>query len=165
MTTRQASIALLTIHALLLASAVVACGAEEAADTVALNGKIYTVDQDRAWAGAIAVKGTDIVYVGDDEGARAFIGDETTVADLKGKFLMPGFVSTHEHPLFVMALSSGLSKVLLVTWKVVAPSTSTPARSFPRKLTPDTVTPESVTICSPSPTQTSRFSTIIGPRR
>ena len=52
------------------------------ADTVALNGKIYTVNPKQPWAEAVAIKGTDIVYVGDNEGSKAFIGKETTVADL-----------------------------------------------------------------------------------
>jgi predicted amidohydrolase YtcJ len=79
------------------------------ADTVALNGKIYTVNPKQPWAEAVAIKGTDIVYVGDNEGSKAFIGKETTVADLKGKFVMPGIVSTHEHPLMTMAVTSGLT--------------------------------------------------------
>ena len=81
----------------------------EPADTVDLNGKIYTVNEKQPWAQAVAVKGTDIVYVGDNKGAKAFIGKDTTVADLKGKFVMPGIISTHEHPLMVMALQSGLT--------------------------------------------------------
>ena len=79
------------------------------ADTVGLNGKIYTVNEKQPWAQAVAVKGTDIVFVGDNKGAKAFIGNDTNVADLKGKFMMPGIISTHEHPLMVMALASGLN--------------------------------------------------------
>ncbi|UCD58121.1 MAG: amidohydrolase [Candidatus Hydrogenedentota bacterium] len=79
------------------------------ADTVALNGKIYTSNPKQPWAKAVAIHGTDIVYVGDNEGAKKFIGEKTTVADLRGKFMMPGIISTHEHPLMVMALASGLT--------------------------------------------------------
>jgi hypothetical protein len=78
------------------------------ADTVAINAKIYTVNPDQPWAEAIAIEGTDIVYVGDNKGAQAFIGPKTTVGDMQGRFIMPGIVSTHEHPLMVMALQSGL---------------------------------------------------------
>jgi predicted amidohydrolase YtcJ len=83
--------------------------AAEPADTVALNGKIYTVDPEQPWAEAIAVKGPDIVYVGDKDGAKAFIGKNTTVGDLKGRFVMPGIVSTHEHPFMVMVMKSALN--------------------------------------------------------
>ena len=81
----------------------------EPADTVALNGKIYTSNPKQPWAEAVAIKGTDIVYVGDNEGAKTSVGKQTTVADLRGKFMMPGIISTHEHPLMVMALQSGLT--------------------------------------------------------
>ena len=31
------------------------------------------------------------------------------MGDLKGKFMIPGIISTHEHPLIVMALQTGLN--------------------------------------------------------
>jgi predicted amidohydrolase YtcJ len=80
----------------------------EAADYVVQNGKIYTSNQKQPWAEAIAIKGENIVYVGDDKGAQPFKGKNTIVADLRGKFMMPGIVTTHEHPLMVMGLFSGL---------------------------------------------------------
>lgn len=46
--------------------------------------------------------------MGDDEGAHAFKGKDTIVADLPGKFMMPGIVATHEHPLMTMGVLSGL---------------------------------------------------------
>ena len=51
--------------------------AAEPADTVAINGKIYTVNPKQPWAEAIAIKGDTIVYVGGNEGAKAFIGKNT----------------------------------------------------------------------------------------
>jgi len=83
-------------------------GARGKADTVFTGGKIYTVNPGQPWAEAIAVKGNEIVYVGDDAGAGAFIGDKTAVNDLGGKFVMPGIISTHEHSIFMMAVKSGL---------------------------------------------------------
>lgn len=79
------------------------------ADTVFTGGKVYTVNEKQPWAAAVAVEGTDIVYVGDNKGAKDFIGKKTTLADLKGKFVMPGIISRHEHPMMVMALASGLT--------------------------------------------------------
>jgi len=82
--------------------------ATEPADTVALNGKIYTVNEKQPWAEALAVRGGEIVYVGDDKGAQAFVGERTKVEDLGGKFVMPGIIATHEHTIFYMAVNSGL---------------------------------------------------------
>jgi predicted amidohydrolase YtcJ len=85
-------------------SAVTAPGA----DFVFHNGPVYTVDAKTPWARAVAVKGTQIVYVGDDAGAKAFIGPNTRVVDLQGKMLMPGFVEAHIHPVLGSALSRGI---------------------------------------------------------
>ncbi len=87
------------------------CVGEEppAADYVMTNGKIYTVNENQPSAEAVAVNGTDIVYVGDDIGAREFIGDNTTVTDLEGKLMLPGFIDTHHHGNLVMAFATGLT--------------------------------------------------------
>ncbi len=84
-----------------------AADAAKAADFVMTNGKVYTVDEERPWAEAVAVKGQDIVYVGDDAGAQAFIGDGTTATDMRGKLILPGFIDTHNHATLVAGISVG----------------------------------------------------------
>ena len=69
----------------------------ELADRVFLNGAVYTVDADRSWAEAVAVTDGRIVYVGDDEGAGAYIGSGTEIVDLAGQMLLPGFHDSHIH--------------------------------------------------------------------
>ena len=71
-------------------------GAQEA-DKVYVNGNIYTVDEEFSTASALAVKDGRFVYVGDDAGAKAFIGPLTFVTDLKGKTVIPGLHDTHVH--------------------------------------------------------------------
>lgn len=68
-----------------------------AATHVFLHGAVWTADPDSAWAQAVAVAGSDILYVGDDEGARAYVGEGTRVHDLTGKMLLPGFHDAHAH--------------------------------------------------------------------
>ena len=84
----------------LIATIVGACtsdGVEESADSVFLNAAVYTVDADRSWAQAVAVDDGKIVYVGTDAGASDFIGEATTVRDLQGAMLLPGFHDGHTH--------------------------------------------------------------------
>ncbi len=69
----------------------------QTADTVLLNGNIYTMDASRPEAEAVAIMGTQIFYVGSDDGVQSLIGEETTVIDLQGQTVLPGFVSGHEH--------------------------------------------------------------------
>lgn len=94
---------------LIIATLVVACSdapdsgvhtqaqAKRTADHVFINAKVYTVNTQQAWAEAVAVSGNKIVYVGDAKGAQDFVGEATQRHDLKGKMLLPGFVSAHDH--------------------------------------------------------------------
>ena len=79
----------------------------EPADYVFTNARVYTSDVAQPWAEAVAVRGTDIVAVGSDEDVAPLTGPGTETIDLNGKVLMPGIISTHEHPMAVMALASG----------------------------------------------------------
>ena len=72
---------------------------QEIADMVLTNGYIYTVDEARHIAEAVAVKGNKIVFVGSAEDASAFIGDSTDVRDLAGAMVMPGIHDMHVHAL------------------------------------------------------------------
>jgi predicted amidohydrolase YtcJ len=64
-----------------------------------LGGAVWTADPERPWAQAVAVAGSEILYVGDDEGVQAFIGETTRVHDLASKMLLPGFHDAHAHVL------------------------------------------------------------------
>ena len=67
------------------------------ADTVFINGKILTVDQDFSIAQALAINAERIVAVGSDEDVNGFIGDTTNVVDLQGKTVIPGLIDNHIH--------------------------------------------------------------------
>ena len=67
------------------------------ADLVLRNGVIWTVDDENPRGEAVAVTGDSIVYVGSDDGAGAFIGDDTRVIDLDGRLVTPGFNDNHVH--------------------------------------------------------------------
>ncbi len=67
------------------------------ADRVYTNGAIYTVDERRSWAEAVAIDDGHIVYVGDDAGVKSFVGESTEVVDLGGQMMLPGFHDSHVH--------------------------------------------------------------------
>lgn len=77
--------------------------AEQPADTVFLQGHIWTGDAARSWASALAIRQGRLAYVGTDQGALAFIGPTTVVLRLEGKMVLPGFCDSHTHP-----VSSGI---------------------------------------------------------
>jgi predicted amidohydrolase YtcJ len=89
-----------TIYPLLLLLALSACEQDQpTADRVFLNGAVYTVDADRTWAEAVAVTEGRIIFVGNNQAAQAFVGDDTEVTDLGGQLLLPGFHDSHAHVL------------------------------------------------------------------
>ena len=96
----RARIASLLFSILLGASAALAqAPAGGKADVVYRNGVIFTADARHSTAQAIAIREGRIVYVGADQGLAPFIGSATATIDLKGRFLMPGLVDGHVHPL------------------------------------------------------------------
>ena len=69
----------------------------ESADLVFKNGNIYTVNERRPRAQAIAIKGSKIIFVGSNAGARKYEGRSTRVVDLRGKTVVPGMTDSHYH--------------------------------------------------------------------
>jgi len=69
------------------------------ADRVYRNGVVFTADARGTTAEAVAIKAGHIVYVGANAGVGQWVGPSTTVVDLHGRFLMPGIVDGHMHPL------------------------------------------------------------------
>ena len=69
------------------------------ADRVYLNGVVFTADAANSRATALAIRDGRILYVGSDAALARYIGPATVKVDLKGRFLMPGLVDGHMHPL------------------------------------------------------------------
>ncbi len=77
--------------------------AQDVADKVYTNGRIYTVNVDQPWAEALAIHDGKFIAVGSSADIKATIGSDTEVIDLNGAFVMPGFVDGHLHPPLVYA--------------------------------------------------------------
>lgn len=72
--------------------------AAQTADTILKNGAIYTVEAAQPWAEAVAIRDGRFLSVGSVEQINRFSGPDTTVIDLGGQFVMPGFIDAHTHP-------------------------------------------------------------------
>jgi predicted amidohydrolase YtcJ len=72
---------------------------KEVADYVVINAKVWTGEDSRTWAEAIAVKGRHFAAVGtSDEIKKQFVGPQTKMIDGKNRYLVvPGFVDSHIH--------------------------------------------------------------------
>jgi len=67
------------------------------AEVVFINGEVITVDQKNTVTEAVAVKDNRIIFVGLNSEVNSFIGEKTSVIDLQGKTLLPGFIDSHIH--------------------------------------------------------------------
>jgi predicted amidohydrolase YtcJ len=65
--------------------------------TIYHNGTILTMEDDLQVAEAIAIRGAFIERVGSNEEILALSEEASTVIDLGGRVLMPGFVDAHTH--------------------------------------------------------------------
>lgn len=73
------------------------------ADRVFINGAVYTVDTERSWAEAVAIKDGLIIAVGTNQEVQDQVGASTEVTDLSGQMLLPGFHDSHTHLLIGIA--------------------------------------------------------------
>lgn len=79
--------------------------AENPADMV-VYGTVYTVEDATQQAEAFAVKDGKYIYVGDMEGIKAYVGENTTVVDHRGKgMITPGFADCHAHYLMAEGIN------------------------------------------------------------
>ena len=102
------------LSAVALAFALVGCSddkqatpdkAENPADMV-VYGTVYTVEDSTPQAEAFAVKDGKYIYVGDMEGIKAYVGENTTVVDHRGKgMITPGFADCHAHYLMAEGIN------------------------------------------------------------
>ncbi|MEH7107332.1 amidohydrolase [Bacillus sp. JJ1764] len=66
-------------------------------DIVFLHGEVITVDEQDQILEAVAIKGNRIIATGTSAEIERLISSKTTVIDLKGKSLLPGFIDSHLH--------------------------------------------------------------------
>jgi len=63
------------------------------------NGVVFTADGAHSLARALAIRDGRIIYVGGDAGLTPYLDATTESVDLGGRFLMPGIIDGHMHPL------------------------------------------------------------------
>src|SRR5690348_16366012 len=76
------------------------------ADLVFRNGPVHTMDAGNAVATAVAIRDGRIIAVGDDADVAPLIDANTSVVDLAGRALLPGFQDAHVH-----LVSAGLTMI------------------------------------------------------
>ncbi|MBI4443556.1 MAG: amidohydrolase family protein [Acidobacteria bacterium] len=68
------------------------------ADTVLVNGKFATMNDSQRFVEALAIQNGRIVALGTRQQVEPYQGPQTQVTDLKGKTVVPGLITVHDHP-------------------------------------------------------------------
>jgi len=84
---------------------------EDPADLVVRNGRIYTGDPRRPYAGALAIRDGRLLAVSDDYGMARHITRATRVVDVMGRRVIPGLIDAHMH-----VIRTGLHYLLELRW-------------------------------------------------
>jgi predicted amidohydrolase YtcJ len=66
-------------------------------ERIFVNGSIWTGDESRPRARALAVGGGSIIAVGSDDEIRALAAPDTAIVDLRSRLVVPGFQDSHLH--------------------------------------------------------------------
>jgi predicted amidohydrolase YtcJ len=98
--------------------------AEPPADMVIRGGVVLTMADDQPLAEGVAIRGNEIVAVGDDAELGLLIGPETKVIDIEGRAVIPGFVDAHSH-YYSSALSNGEDVAVIQDQMLAAGVTTT----------------------------------------
>ena len=75
-----------------------------------VNARVWTGDEARPWADAVAVTGSRISAVGSSAAIRKLASDATRIVDAQGGMVVPGFIDSHVH---FMSGGFGLTSVQL----------------------------------------------------
>ncbi|MFN2166678.1 MAG: amidohydrolase [Anaerolineae bacterium] len=66
-------------------------------DLILYNARVYTVDAQRPWARAVAIRKHRILAIGDDEAILALAGPGARRIDAGGRLVLPGLCDAHIH--------------------------------------------------------------------
>jgi len=80
--------------------------AQDAAERIFYNARIFTAEPNRPYAEAVAIRGDKILAVGNRGDVARAAGKKAESVDLHGKWLLPGFIDSHSH-----SLSGGVSLI------------------------------------------------------
>ena len=96
-----------------------------------INGYFFTADSLRPEATAVAVAGDRILAVGSYEEMKKFADNKTEIMDLKGAFVMPGFIEGHGHFSSLGRSIQNLNLMGTTSWEAIVGLVNKKAKDTP----------------------------------
>jgi predicted amidohydrolase YtcJ len=96
----------LIVFAIAVAVSTTRAEADDAAERVFYNARIFTAETEHPYAEAVAIRGDKIVAVGSRADVVKKVGKQAERIDLHGQWLLPGFIDSHTH-----SVQGGLSLI------------------------------------------------------
>jgi predicted amidohydrolase YtcJ len=96
----------LIVFAIAVAVSTTRAEADDAAERVFYNARIFTAETEHPYAEAVAIRGDKIVAVGSRADVEKKVGKQAERIDLHGQWLLPGFIDSHTH-----SVQGGLSLI------------------------------------------------------
>lgn len=88
-------------------------GVEKDPPVLFYNARIFTAEPTAPYANAVAIQGGRIVAVGTQASVQRSVGPSARRIDLGGRFLMPGMIDAHAHPIGSQMVVGGGSNLVL----------------------------------------------------
>jgi predicted amidohydrolase YtcJ len=105
--------ALAALSVCVLAGLMPAAAADVAPVTLFVNAHVFTAEPGAPYAQAVAVRGDRVLAVGSLPDVEKAAGPGARRVDLQGKFLMPGMIDAHAHPVGTpLILGGGMSMIM-----------------------------------------------------
>lgn len=96
----------LIVFAIAVLTSATRAEADNAAERVFYNARIFTAETEHPYAEAVAIRGDKIVAVGSRADVEKKVGKQAERIDLHGQWLLPGFIDSHTH-----SVQGGLSLI------------------------------------------------------
>ena len=96
-----------------------------------INGYFFTADSLRPEATAVAVAGDRILALGSYEEMKKFADNKTEIMDLKGAFVMPGFIEGHGHFSSLGRSIQNLNLMGTTSWEAIVGLVNKKAKDTP----------------------------------
>ncbi|GJM63722.1 amidohydrolase [Persicobacter diffluens] len=108
-----------------------ACTSEPKGDRIFYNGAIYTANPQHPKVEAVVTQKGKILFAGEEQQARKFVGASTQAFNLEGKTMTPGLIDAHAHLMGIGTQQVQLNLLRDQSWESIIEKVRLQAEQLP----------------------------------